>query len=138
MITTKTATHDWHLIDASGRIMGEIASEIAHLLMGKQKLDYTPHIDAGDHVVVINAEQIVLTGKKAQQKKYRFHSGQPGGMREPVYEELMVKRPDYPIRHAVKGMIPGNKLQDVRLARLHVYVGSEHPHQTHFSKGKQE
>ena len=128
MDTTASIKRSWHIVDADGKVMGDLASEVATLLIGKHKITYTPHIDNGDHVVVINVEKIVLTGKKSTDKVYRSHSGRPGGLKEITYDKLMEKKPDYPFRHAVKGMLPKNKLQSNRIARLHVYVGTEHPH----------
>lgn len=119
----------WYLIDASGQTLGRLASEVATLLRGKHKPEYTPHVDTGDFVIIINAEKIVLTGNKLDQKKYRHHSGYPGGLKETSYRELLNKRPEKAIEVAVRGMLPKNRLGRKLFTKLKVYRGSEHPHQ---------
>lgn len=120
--------HDWYVVDASNQTLGRLATEVARHLIGKHKPTYTPHIDGGDNVVVINAAQIQVTGTKMADKKYYRHSGYPGGLTEMTLEEMMQKHPTRAVEYAVKGMLPKNKLQDVRLKRLKVYPTAEHPH----------
>lgn len=119
---------EWWLIDASSMPLGKLAVVIADKLMGKSKVTYTPHIDNGDYVVVINAKDLVVTGDKMTQKKYYHHSGFPGGMKELSLEEVIEKDPSRAITEAVKGMMPKNKLAADRLARLRVFPGAEHAH----------
>lgn len=121
--------HKWYVIDADGKPLGRIASEIAKILKGKNKPIYTPHVDTGDYVIVINAEKVVLTGNKLDKKKYQYHTGYPGGLKEMTYRQLMQKKPTEAIRHAVKGMLPHNSLGRKMFKKLHVYAGSEHKHQ---------
>lgn len=118
----------WVLIDASTAPLGRVATEISKYLIGKYKPTYTPHIDGGDYVVVINAEKAVVTGDKERQKVYYRHSGFPGGIKEARLEEVREKFPERIIEAAVKGMLPKNKLSDERMKRLKVFVGSEHAH----------
>jgi large subunit ribosomal protein L13 len=119
---------DWYLIDAKSLPLGKLAVVIADKLMGKSKVTYTPHIDNGDYVVVINAKDIVVTGNKMTDKMYYRHSGFPGGLTSLKLEEVIEKDPSYAIKEAVKGMLPKNKLAADRLARLRVFAGSEHTH----------
>lgn len=119
----------WHLIDAEGKTLGRLASEAAALLRGKHKPEFTPHIDTGDFVIVINAEKIVLTGKKMQQKKYYTHSHFPGGLKTTTAAEMINKKPARIIELAVYGMLPKNKLGSALQGKLNVYAGPEHPHQ---------
>ena len=119
---------EWWVIDASSMPLGKLAVVIADKLMGKSKVDYTPHIDNGDYVVVINAKNIVVTGEKMTQKKYYRHSGYPGGIKELRLEEVIEKEPSRVIREAVKGMLPKNKLSADRLLRLRIFDGPEHTH----------
>ena len=121
-------SREWWLIDASTLPLGKLAVVIADKLMGKSKVTYTPHIDNGDYVVVINAKNLVVTGDKMVQKKYYRHSGFPGGLTELKLEEVIEKDPSLAIREAVKGMLPKNKLAADRLARLRVFAGAEHAH----------
>ena len=121
-------TRKWVLIDASSAPLGRVSTLIAKYLIGKYKPTYTPHIDAGDYVVVINAEKLIVTGAKENDKMYYHHSGYPGGMSEETLSELRVKYPERIIVEAVKGMIPRNKLAADRLGRLRVFSGSEHTH----------
>jgi len=116
------------LFDADGKVLGRLATHVATILSGKAKPDFTPYVDSGDLVVVINAEKIKITGKKMQQKIYRRYSGYPGGLHMEKLESLMARKPQDVIRHAVKGMLPKNKFQKDRIARLKVYVGDSHPH----------
>lgn len=119
----------WYVIDAAGKPLGRLASEIAKILRGKNKPIYTPHVDTGDYVIVINAEKVALTGDKLDKKMYRYHSLYPGGLKEMTYRQLMQKKPTLAIEHAVKGMLPKNSLGRKMFKKLHVYAGSEHKHQ---------
>lgn len=119
---------DWYIVDAEGKTLGRIATEIATILRGKNKPTFTPHVDGGDFVVVVNAEKVVLTGKKLTQKFYRYHTGYVGGLKEISYKEMMEKKPEEVVAHAVSGMLPKNKLIDRMMTRLRVYRGAEHPH----------
>ena len=119
---------DWYLVDAEGKTLGRMATGIADTLRGKRKPEYTPHIDTGDFVVVINAEKIHVTGDKRAQKRYWRHSGYPGGIRSRTLEEMLERKPEDPIRLAVKGMLPRNRLARKQLLKLKVYAGPEHPH----------
>jgi len=119
---------EWYLVDATGKTLGRLASEIAKILMGKHKPTYTPHVDGGDFVVVVNAEKIHATGKKLDKKIYYRHTGYPGGLKETTLREMLQKKPEEVIRLAVRGMLPKNKLRDRRMKRLKVYAGPEHPH----------
>ena len=118
----------WYLIDAEGEILGRLATKIASILRGKNKPEYTPHVDTGDFVIVINAEKIQVTGKKETDKKYYRHSGYPGGLKIASFQELMAKNPAAAIEKAVKGMLPHNTLGDEQFQKLKVYAGTEHPH----------
>lgn len=118
----------WHLVDAKGMVLGRIATQIAQKLIGKHKPTYTPHIDAGDFVVVINAKEVAVTGDKMDTKKYFSHSNFPGGLREMTLAELLAKFPERAIEKAVYNMLPKNKLRDQRMTRLKVYAGPEHKH----------
>lgn len=118
----------WYVIDAEGKVLGRLASEIASVLRGKKKPIFTPHVDCGDFVIVINADKIVLTGNKLDQKIHAYHTGYPGGRKEVVYAEMMEKRPEKVIELAVKGMLPKNRLGRKMIKKLKVYTGSEHPH----------
>ncbi len=120
---------NWYIIDAAGKPLGRVATQVAHILRGKHKPTYTPHIDSGDHVVVINAEKIILTGKKAVQKKYYSHSGYPGGLKEVSFERMMDRKPDKVMYIAVKGMLPHNRLGRAMIKKLRVYSGDKHPHE---------
>ena len=119
----------WFIIDASGQKLGRLASEIASILRGKHKPTYTPHVDSGDYIIVINADKVQLTGKKLQQKKYRYHTGYPGGLKEIDYQTMLRKRPEKVIEIAVKGMLPHNRLGWKMFKKLKVYRGDQHPHQ---------
>ena len=119
----------WYVVDAEGQTLGRLSSQIASVLRGKHKPIFTPNIDAGDYVIVINAAKIKVTGDKLTQKMYRRHSGYIGGLKEIVLGEMLSKKPDQVIRHAVKGMLPKNNLGRHMLKKLHVYAGPEHLHQ---------
>ena len=118
----------WYVIDAEGRPLGRVATEAARLLRGKHKPIFTPHIDTGDHVIIINVDKVVLTGHKLDQKVYYHHSGYPGGLKRTIYRRLMEKRPGFVVEKAVRGMLPKNRLGRAMFKKLKVYQGSEHPH----------
>lgn len=119
----------WHVIDASAQTLGRLSSQIAKLLMGKHKPIYSPHLDTGDYVVVINAAKVRVTGKKVKEKIYYHHSGYPGGLKSITLEEMLRTRPTRVIEHAVKGMLPHNRLGRAMFKKLKVYAGESHPHQ---------
>lgn len=118
----------WYLIDAEDQILGRLATKIANILRGKNKPEYTPHVDTGDFVVVINVEKIKVTGKKETDKMYYHHSGYPGGLKSANFQQLMAKNPTLALEKAVKGMLPHNTLGDEQFQKLKLYAGSEHPH----------
>ncbi|MEK7472657.1 MAG: 50S ribosomal protein L13 [Patescibacteria group bacterium] len=130
----KEVKRAWHLIDAQGEVLGRLASKVAILLMGKQKSTYSTHMDSGDNVVVINAEKITTTGKKAEQKVYRSHSGYPGGFKEVSFEKMAKVHPARIIEFAVSGMLPDNRLKSDRMARLHITKGEKHKYDNNFKK----
>ena len=119
---------EWFLIDANEKILGRVAVEIARRLRGKHKPEYTPHVDTGDYIVVVNAGQLRVTGNKAKDKTYYRHTGYPGGLRERTLEEMLERRPEEVIRQAVRGMLPRNRLARQQITKLKVYAGSDHPH----------
>ena len=118
----------WHVVDADGLVLGRLASEVASILRGKRNPMFAPHMDVGDHVIVVNAAQVVLTSDKAQKKMLHRHSGYPGGLRSRTYAELLATRPEEVVRRAVKGMLPRGPLGSQMLRKLKVYAGGEHPH----------
>jgi large subunit ribosomal protein L13 len=120
---------DWYVVDAEGQTLGRLATSLADMLRGKRKPEYTPHIDTGDFVVVINAEKIRVTGDKLNSKRYWRHSGYPGGIRSRTLAEMLEKQPEEVIRKAVKGMMPRNSLARKQLLKLKVYAGPDHPHE---------
>lgn len=122
-------TKQWHLIDAKGKVLGRVAVEAAKLLRGKHKPQYTPYLDCGDHVIIINASKARVTGAKGEQKMYYRHSGYPGGLREMTYNEMMGKYPERAMQLAIKGMLPHNRLGRQMGRHFRVYAGPEHPHQ---------
>lgn len=124
-----TVEKEWIIIDADSQILGRMASQIAKMLMGKHKPQYTPHVDCGDNIIVINAEKIKLTGKKMTDKIYLRHTGYPGGQRSTTPKEMLAKHPERVVENAVKGMLPKNKLGRKLYKNLHVYVGSAHKHE---------
>jgi large subunit ribosomal protein L13 len=128
MATKATVERKWYVLDAAGKPLGKTAALAADLLRGKLKPIYTPHVDCGDFVIIINAEQAVLTGKKLEEKYYRRHSGWIGGLKEVKYKELMAKRPEFAMTLAVKGMLQKNSMAAGQLTRLKVYRGAEHKH----------
>ncbi len=119
----------WYVIDAEGQTLGRLATKVATILRGKHKPTYTPHVDTGDHVIIINADKVVLTGKKLDQKKYRWHTGYLGGLKERSYRDMMNRQPEKVVMRAVKGMLPKNSLGRKMLTKLRVYSGTEHGHQ---------
>jgi large subunit ribosomal protein L13 len=119
----------WHLIDATGMVVGRLAAEIARILMGKHRPEYTPHVDTGDYVVVVNAEKVVFTGNKLETKVYQWYTGYPGGRKLRTVREMLAKHPERVLREAVRRMLPKNKLARHQLNKLKIYAGPEHPHQ---------
>jgi len=124
----ETVSRKWYVLDAAGKPLGRTAVKAANLLRGKNKVDFTPNVDCGDHVVIINAKDAVLTGDKLNKKFYRHHSGWIGGLKEVRYDRLMAQRPEFAMELAVKGMLGKNSLGRAQLTRLHIYAGSEHKH----------
>src|SRR5437879_4656248 len=122
------STRDWYVVDAQGQTLGRLATQIADTLRGKTKPQYTPHVDTGDFVIVVNAEKIHVTGQKLDQKIYYRHSGYPGGLRTRTLREQLERRPEEVIRKAVRGMLPKNRLASAQLKKLKVYAGPDHPH----------
>lgn len=124
----KEAVHEWYLIDVADKVLGRAATKIAALLKGKHHVDFTPHVDSGAGVIVINCGKIRVTGRKGEQKLYTRYSGYPGGLKSIVYDRMFAKDPKYILRHAVKGMLPRNKLGSRMLKRLKLYEGEKHSH----------
>jgi large subunit ribosomal protein L13 len=124
----ETVTRKWYVVDAAGKTLGRLCTEIATRLRGKHKPEFTPHVDTGDYIVVVNAEKIVVTGNKATDKLYQHHTGYPGGIKSISFDKLLVKSPEMIIEKAVKGMMPKNKLSRAMLSKLKVYAGNDHPH----------
>ncbi|MGI6737202.1 MAG: 50S ribosomal protein L13 [Anaerovoracaceae bacterium] len=120
--------HKWYVVDAEGKTLGRLASQVAAVLRGKNKPIYTPHVDCGDYVIVVNADKVAVTGKKKKDKIYKRHSGYPGGLREMNFEQMMEKHPTEVVRHAVKGMMPKGRLGRQMFKKLRVYAGPEHSH----------
>ena len=129
MAKSETVERKWYIVDATNIPVGRVASQVAAVLRGKNKTIYTPHVDTGDYVIVINTDKMVLTGNKLAQKKYFHHTGYPGGIKEVGYKELMEKRSDFVLERAIKGMLPKNSLGKKMFNKLKCYKGSEHPHQ---------
>jgi len=127
--TNETAQHNWYIVDAANKTLGRLASEVAKRLRGKHKPEYTPNVDTGDHIIVINAAQIKVTGNKAKDKIYYRHSGYPGGIKEVTFEKLLAKKPEQVIEIAIKGMLPKNPLGRAMYRKLKVYAGAQHPHE---------
>ena len=128
MANAQTVERKWYVVDAEGMVLGRLASQVANILRGKHKPIYTPHVDTGDHVIVVNADKVVLTGKKLDQKIYYRHSGYVGGLKEIKYRKLMADKPEFVLRHAVVGMLPKTPLGRKMATKLHVYSGAEHEH----------
>ena len=118
----------WYVVDAEGKHLGRLSTEIVRVLRGKNKPHYTPHVDVGDFVVVVNADRVAVTGRKAQQRVYRRHSGYPGGMKETSYEQMLARKPTEVLRKAVYGMMPKTRLARKQFKKLKIYAGPEHPH----------
>ncbi len=125
---SETVKRDWYIVDASGKTLGRLAAELAHRLRGKHKPEFTPHVDTGDYIVVINAEKVRVTGNKAKDKLYHHHTGYPGGLKSISFEKLIVKAPEMTILSAVKGMLPRGPLGRATFKKLKVYAGDAHPH----------
>lgn len=126
LLKQEAVKRHWLLIDATGKTLGRLASEIAKILRGKHKADYTPHVDSGDGVIIVNADKVEVTGRKEAQKIYRHYTGYIGGMREMTYREMMRTRPTTPIQHAVAGMVPRTKQGKAQMKRLRIYTGENH------------
>lgn len=124
----ESVQRDWYVVDASGKTLGRLATEIARRLRGKHKAEYTPHVDTGDYIIVVNADKVAVTGKKAQDKMYYSHSGFPGGIKEINFEKLIAKKPEMVLEVAVKGMLPKGPLGRAMFRKLKVYAGAEHQH----------
>lgn len=124
----ETVQRDWYVIDAEGKTLGRLATEVARRLRGKHKPEYTPHVDTGDYIVIVNAEKVTVTGRKASGKIYYSHSGYPGGIKEISFEKLIAKKPEMVIQKAVKGMLPRGPLGRAMFRKLKVYAGAEHNH----------
>lgn len=128
-VKTEDANAKWYVVDAKDQVLGRLAARIARVIRGKEKPIFTPNMDTGDFVVVINADQVRMTGKRELQKTYFRHSGYPGGVRITAFSDLVVKDPEFVIQHAVKGMLPKNRLGKKLIKKLKVYAGEQHPHQ---------
>lgn len=129
MAKAETIERKWYVLDAENLVLGRFSSQVAAILRGKHKPTFTPHVDTGDHVIIINASKAVLTGKKLDQKIYYSHSGYPGGMKETRYRKLMDEKPEFAIKHAVVGMLPKGPLGRKMAKKLRVYAGAEHEHE---------
>jgi len=127
-IRKEDVVHKWYVVDAENQVVGRLASEVAKILRGKHKPLYTPHVDAGDYVIIINADKVVLTGNKWSQKVYYWHTGYPGGLRQTTAEKLRQRRPERIVEYAVRGMLPKTKLGRAMLRKLKVYATNTHPH----------
>ncbi len=128
MANPETIERKWYLVDANGKTLGRLAAEVASVLRGKNKPQFTPHVDTGDYVIVINAEKVAVTGHKLQNKLYRHHTGYVGGLKSLTLKEMLEKKPTEVIEHAVRGMLPKGTLGNQMYKKLHVYAGPEHPH----------
>ena len=129
MAKASNVERQWYVIDAENLVLGRLASQVAAMLRGKHKPTFTPHVDTGDYIIVVNAEKLVLTGKKLDQKMYRHHTGYPGGLKETTYRRLMATKPEFALKEAVRGMLPKGPLGYAMLKKLHVYAGPNHEHQ---------
>ena len=129
MANAQNVERNWYIVDADGMTLGRLASQVAAILRGKNKPTFTPHVDCGDHVVIINAAKVVLTGKKLDQKVYYHHSGFAGGLKETKYRKLMAEKPEFAVKHAVVGMLPKGPLGRQMARKLRVYAGAEHEHE---------
>jgi len=135
-VKAKEIKREWHLIDASSKILGRLAPEVVKLLQGKHKRNYVPYLDMGDYVVVVNAKKVIVSGKKADQKIYTRYSGYPGGLKEISFNKLLEEKPEEIVKRAVSGMLPKNKLRKKRLARLYVFADENHPFADKFKNSK--
>ena len=124
----ESVTREWYVVDATGKTLGRLSTEIANRLRGKHKPEFTPHVDTGDYIVVVNAEKVKVTGNKTTDKVYHHHTGYPGGIKSIPFDQLIDKAPERIIEKAVKGMMPKNKLSQSMMTKLKIYAGSEHPH----------
>ncbi len=129
MAKAEAVDRKWYVIDAEGMVLGRLASQVAMILRGKNKPTYTPNVDTGDYVIIVNCDKVILTGKKLEQKLYRYHTGYIGGLKEIQYKTLMATKPEFVVREAVKGMLPKNSLGRDMIEKLHVYVGPDHKHE---------
>ena len=129
MANAQNVERNWYIVDADGMTLGRLASQVAAILRGKNKPTFTPHVDCGDHVVIINAAKVVLSGKKLDQKVYYHHSGFAGGLKETKYRKLMAEKPEFAVKHAVVGMLPKGPLGRQMARKLRVYAGAEHEHE---------
>lgn len=136
--SAKNIKRQWHLVDARDQVLGRMAGEVAKILAGKNKTDFVPYLDNGDFVVLINAKKVKVSGKKATQKTYFRHSGYPGGQTSESFDKLLERKPEYIIRHAVKGMLPKNKLGDKMIKKLYVFEGEEHNMGKQLGESKEE
>ena len=128
MANSQNVDRKWYVIDGQDKVFGRVASQVAHILKGKHKPTYTPHVDCGDHVIVVNADKLIFTGKKLDQKVYYRHSGRPGGLKKTTYRALMAQKPEFALERAVKGMLPKTSLGRQMIKKLRVYAGPEHKH----------
>ncbi len=128
MAKAETVQRKWYVVDADGMVLGRLASQVANILRGKNKPTYTPHVDTGDYVIIINADKAILTGKKLDQKIYYHHSGYAGGLKETKYRDLMANKPEFAVEKAIVGMLPKGPLGRKMATKLHIYSGSEHQH----------
>lgn len=133
-VKPKDIKREWHLIDAKDQILGRLSTSVATMLSGKNKVQYTPYLDTGDYVVIINAAEIALSGKKEQQKKYYRYSGYPSGLKSRTVEKERALKPESIVRHAIKGMLPQNKLGRAMIKKLYIYASDENPHAAKFAK----
>lgn len=129
MANAQNVERKWYVVDADGMVLGRLASQVANILRGKHKPTYTPHVDTGDYVIIVNADKVVLTGKKLDQKIYYHHTGYPGGLRETKYRKLMSEKPAFAVEHAIVGMLPKGPLGRAMAKKLHIYAGAEHGHE---------
>ena len=128
MANAQTVERKWYVVDANGMVLGRLASQVANILRGKHKPIYTPHVDTGDHVIIVNADKVILTGKKLDQKFYYHHSGYVGGLKATKYRRLMDEKPEFAVRHAVVGMLPKGPLGRKMATKMHIFAGAEHAH----------
>jgi len=129
MAKAETIERKWYVVNAEGMVLGRLATQVAHILRGKHKPIFTPHVDTGDHVIILNADKVVLTGKKLDQKFYRSHSGYPGGLKETPYRVLLAKKPEFAVKRAITGMLPKGPLGRKMAKKLRIYAGDTHEHQ---------